>query len=165
MALYRIINKKAVRWTGERINKVSYPKNIEALWSAADLAAIGLYAPALPDPVPAGQQSTGVTVQIVGGVPKEVYTLTPIVITPDDVRAEAQRRILAIAPQHVQANMTARGVELLYKGVANLTPAEQAEAQAAFTLFDAIKKLRAASNVLEQATPIPLDYEQDNYWI
>jgi hypothetical protein len=38
------------RWHGERINDVAYPLNIAALWTAEELAAIGLRLATAPEP-------------------------------------------------------------------------------------------------------------------
>jgi len=61
-------------WTGHAINGVLHPRNIEQLWSAADLAKVGLYAPATPA-VPEGKIVTGQAVQRVNGAVTWVYTL------------------------------------------------------------------------------------------
>lgn len=39
-------------WHGERINGVSYPRNIETLWTSEQLAAIGLELVPIPTPPP-----------------------------------------------------------------------------------------------------------------
>lgn len=46
--------KTEERWTGEPINGIRHPRNIEKLWSDEELAAIGLerYTPPKPEPVP-----------------------------------------------------------------------------------------------------------------
>ena len=67
------------------IGGVRYPPNIGELWSAAELAALGLYAPAPADPIPEGKIVTGTTVQRVGGVVKFVNTLDDAPVpTPAD---------------------------------------------------------------------------------
>lgn len=82
----------------------------------------------------------------------------------DDVKAEARRRILARLPDWKQANMTARGVELLRKGEVNWTPQEQAEADAITAAWDWVKAVRLASDDIEAMTPIPDDYRDDGHW-
>ena len=68
------------------------------------------------------------------------------------VNAEAGRRILAIAPEWKQANMTARMVELMPKMIGNTTSAdEKAEISAAHAIWDRIKAIRAYSNTITQA--------------
>lgn len=46
--LYRETDEEFIEWNGELINDVRYPMNIESVWSAADLASIGLYIPEDP---------------------------------------------------------------------------------------------------------------------
>lgn len=76
-----------------------------------------------------------------------------IVETPEAltaaVKAEARRRILALAPEWKQANLTARAVELVRKGEAVWTEAETAEVAAIEAVWAAIKAIRAASDILE----------------
>lgn len=67
------------------IGSFRYPSNIEQLWGAEALAALGLYAPVGSDPVPDGKIVTGTTVQRVGNVVKFVNTLADApVLTPSD---------------------------------------------------------------------------------
>ena len=89
-------------------------------------------------------------------------------VSDDQIRAEAARRILEIAPEWRQRNLTARAAELALKigdGLA-LTTEEQAERAAGQLIWDKIKAIRAASNVLE-AMPIadrPQDYKDNAHW-
>lgn len=84
-------------WTGERVNDVLYPRNIEQLWSAAELEAIGLWrddmiAPA--DEVPDGKIVVSTTVQRVEDVVQFVHELADAPYpTADDVVAELTRRL------------------------------------------------------------------------
>lgn len=65
-------------WDGrEKIGNISYQPNIGELWSADDLAAIGLYAPVVPA-VPAGKVVVGKTVERVNGVVTFVYVLESV---------------------------------------------------------------------------------------
>lgn len=91
--------------------------------------------------------------------------------TADDVRAEAQRRIIALTGATDlngclvrQMNALMRGTEIANKRAMGLelTPGEIAEAGALQAMADAIKAIRAASNMLE-AEP-PTDYADDGYW-
>lgn len=84
--------------------------------------------------------------------------------TPLDIKAEARRRIIAIADEDRQRNLTARGVELLRVGTANWTSAEQAEADAIDAVWQAIKAIRAASDTIEAMDPIPADFTDPAYW-
>lgn len=93
------------------------------------------------------------------------------VIDASDVRAEAQRRIVArTGSDHLEAslvkqmNALARAGELTDKraqGVA-LSDAEEAEAAALRVLADDIKAIRAASNAMESDPPE--DFAVDHRW-
>lgn len=67
------------------------------------------------------------------------------------VKAQAGGIILAKYPQHVQANMSARGVELTFKMASgqSLSTEEQTEAAALQAAFVAIKSIRTHSDTLE----------------
>lgn len=91
--------------------------------------------------------------------------------TVADVRAEAQRRIIALVgardlPDCLvrQLNATMRAVEITNKQALGgaLTAQEMAEAAALEGLAAAIKAIRAASNVLEGAPPI--DFKSNQHW-
>lgn len=68
---------------------------------------------------------------------------TPPPITAGDVKAEARRRILAIAPEWRQLNAIRE----------NET-----------AIFESIDAIRAASDTIEAMDPIPSDYTADKYW-
>lgn len=71
-----------------------------------------------------------------------------------EIKAEARRRILEQYPEWKQANMTARGVELVKAAVARpWTAEEQAEADALQAAWDGIKAVRVRSDALEAAVP------------
>lgn len=99
MTLYRDAPGPFPVWAREPIDGVLYQREIEQLWSAADLKAIGLWrddmiAPA--GPVPAGKQITARTVQRIDGVVRYVDTLEDIPRpTGDEINAERDRRIEA----------------------------------------------------------------------
>ena len=83
--------------------------------------------------------------------------------TADDVRAESMRRILLVCPGWVEAaELNARGFELLRIGESNWTADQLVEADALQALWDWIKSVRDASDVLE-AEP-PDDYRDDSHW-
>lgn len=94
--------------------------------------------------------------------PLAIAAYAPPPITADAVRAEAGRRIYAVYPQWKQANMTARGVELLRTGEANWTAEETAEAAALDAAWAWIKTVRAHSNAMESDPPA--DYADDSNW-
>lgn len=90
--------------------------------------------------------------------------LPPKPVTADDVRAEASRRILAIAPEWRQRNLTAQAAILAAKGRDNWTPEDQAAWDAGEAVWVRISALRASSNVLEVMNYIPQDYRDDKHW-
>jgi hypothetical protein len=99
-----------------------------------------------------------------------VRSAAPLVA--DHVRAEAQRRIIALVGATSldgclikQLNASMRATELVNKrslGQA-LSDAEEAEAAALQTMADAIKLIRARSNAMEGSPPA--DYRDDARWI
>lgn len=93
-----------------------------------------------------------------------VESLPDLPVTPSMVKREAMRRILAIAPEWKQRNLTAQAAILAKKGEANWTTGEQAAWDAGEALWAHIAAIRAASDVLEALDPIPNDYTADRYW-
>jgi hypothetical protein len=99
-----------------------------------------------------------------------VYGLRGPYVSINDVRAEAQRRIIALvgAPdltscmiKQMNANMRANELNDIQHS-RELTAEEAAEANALRSLATQIKSIRAASNVLEPNPPP--DYADDKYW-
>lgn len=179
-----IIKTTLTPWAGERLNGILHPRNIEHLWSDADLAALDLYRPE-PFAVPAGHVTTGtVRYEWTGTAIRQVYDTVPIVYTASHVKAEAQRRILALTgsttlEQHGirSDNAIARQAELarIMGGTMRddvgsllaaraLTPEEDAEDRAIATMWRAIKVIRTKSNEIEALSPIPADYAADSRW-
>lgn len=81
-----------------------------------------------------------------------------------EVKAEAQRRIYVVLPQWKQANLTARGVELNTKLLmgGTLTQSEKDEQTAGFALWEKVKAIRVASNLIEQdilASAVPASFD------
>lgn len=72
--LYKETPEGFVLWTGEPINGIRHPMNIETLWTPQELAAVGLYVPA-ETPVPSGKIATSTGVFRVNGVVSYVHTL------------------------------------------------------------------------------------------
>lgn len=68
------------------------------------------------------------------------------------VKAEAQRRIIAVYPEWKQRNMTARGLALLRIGEANWTPEQASEADALAAAWAWVEQVRAASGGIEADT-------------
>jgi hypothetical protein len=88
----------------------------------------------------------------------------------DDVRAEAQRRIMALVGaatieacliKQLNANMRANELND-YRHNRELTTQEAGEAAALRGLADQIKAIRAASNILEPNPPT--NFTADEYW-
>lgn len=101
----------------------------------------------------------------------------PLAAQQAAVKAEARRRILARYPEWKQANMLARDGELQAiqlgtmrddagNAVAQraLTDAEKAEHVAIRKGWDWVKSVRVASDTLEAANPIPLDFTDNKHW-
>lgn len=96
---------------------------------------------------------------------------TPPQPTADDVRAEAQRRIIALTgtteiigcltKQH-NAQMRATELTIILAMGGTWTPEQAAEAAALQAMANAVKAIRAASNVLEPNPPA--DYADNQYW-
>lgn len=80
------------------------------------------------------------------------------------VKKAARNRILSRYPEWRQANMTARGVELLHLGEANWTAAEKQEGDALRAAWSWIKAVRMASDALERMSPIPVDFNDSRHW-
>jgi len=79
MTLYLETPSGFVAWNGQPIGEgedaICHPLHIEQLWSAVDLAGVGLYLPAAADAVPEGKIVTGTSVDRVGGAVKFVHAL------------------------------------------------------------------------------------------
>ncbi|QPJ64580.1 MAG: hypothetical protein G3M78_03885 [Candidatus Nitrohelix vancouverensis] len=84
--------------------------------------------------------------------------------TPEQVKAEARRRILAAYPEWKQANLTARAVELnkIKAENAGWTTPEQTEINAIQSIWNWVKSVRAASDTLEST--LPSDFKNDTHW-
>lgn len=93
-----------------------------------------------------------------------------IPVQPQEIKAEAQRRIVAMTGATdlqscivKQLNALMRATELANKQhTSQLTEAEQAEAAQLQLLADTIKAVRAKSNEIEQAPPS--DFTDDAHW-
>ena len=92
-------------------------------------------------------------------------------VTSDDVREEAQRRIMALLgardEQHLDvliSNGSREAIRLLRKGAGNWTPKDRARARQQEQIDLAIETIRTASNTLEAMEKIPMDYTDDMRW-
>lgn len=127
-------------------------------WSVADKAYV--------DQWPANRFTRGIESEKGLSDRLRPYGLVGPVVSVQDVKDEARRRILAVYPEWKQANMTARGVELtrkLAQGDA-WTEAEEADAEALQDAWGWIRSVRTASDAIEAMTPIPLDFCDDSRW-
>lgn len=97
----------------------------------------------------------------------------PNTVRVADVKAEAQRRIIAlwgassfedVVVKQLNANMRANELQEIRIEGGALTPEQAAEAVALKQSADDTKVIRAASNVIEAMNPIPSDYTNDSYW-
>lgn len=91
--------------------------------------------------------------------------------TADSVRAEAQRRIIALTgatdinscfAKQLNAQMRATELTLVRALGGTWTPEQAAEAASLQALADTIKAIRAASNVMEPNPPS--DYTSNSHW-
>lgn len=72
--LYKETPDGFVLWTGEPIDGVRHPMNIEDLWTPQELADVGLYVP-VETAVPEGKIAVSTGVYRVNGVVQYVHTL------------------------------------------------------------------------------------------
>ena len=166
MALFQVVEGRPIKWIGQAIEGIKYPRNIEVLWTETALAAVGLHKLVEADPIPADMSSSGTDTLVVEGKATLVHRLTKIVITRQAVKDEAAQRILEIAPEWKQRNMNAQATVLLQSRVLNgsWTEAEQAQSDTLNAVWAAVVAIRTASDKLEVMMPIPLDYANDKYW-
>jgi len=113
-------------------------------------------------------------VQIVGGEPMAEWVVERP-LTPEEVqtrrdrkirrvKAEANRRIVALCPEWKQRNLTAQAAQLAKKGEANWTTAEADAWAAGEALWLQIAAIRAASDTIEAMDPLPVDVTDDTLW-
>ena len=158
--------KDLTEFRGKMPDGTTQQRNIGSLWTAAELAAVGLYEP-VDEPVPAGETQVGSTIVFEGGVMKRRPTTVPTVILPARVKDEAGRRIEAVFPAWKQRNMNAAATALLMARVTvgSWTADEQEQADALTAAWALVSAIRTASDVLEAMDPIPLDYADDKHWV
>lgn len=103
-----------------------------------------------------------------------VRIIEPIPVTPELIKAECQRRIIALTGAtdltHCmikQSNANMRANELNDKRIRGeaLSPQEEMEVAALRGLAETVKALRAKSNVIEAMSPVPIEFRDDRYWI
>lgn len=116
MTLYREAPGPFPVWAGERINDVLYPRNIEQLWPAQELEAVGLWRDDMIAPagdVPEGKISTGRTVERVNGVVTFVHVLedAPPPSAPQSISMRQARLALLSAGLLSQVEAAIDGLE------------------------------------------------------
>jgi hypothetical protein len=80
------------------------------------------------------------------------------------IKAEAERRILAICPEWKQRNLTAQAAILAEKGRSQWTAGELDAWTTGEALWAQVAAIRAASDALEAMDPIPEDITDDTHW-
>jgi hypothetical protein len=80
------------------------------------------------------------------------------------VKLEAQRRILSVAPDWKQRNSAAGLAQLAIVGQANWTEEQASQYLLYKQVWDQIEAIRVASDVLEAYSPIPEDFSANSYW-
>ncbi len=91
----------------------------------------------------------------------------PVSVSADQVKAEAARRIELIMKDYEQRNALALGQEMVLTygpGVTTWPVDKQATLSAMLSKWASIKAIRAKSNDIEAASPIPADFGDDRYW-
>lgn len=91
--------------------------------------------------------------------------------TVEDVRAEAQARMIALLgardAAHLEiliSNGSREAIRLIRKGAENWTPEEAIRAAQLEAIDAAIEAIRSASNAIEAMVPIPADFADNGYW-
>lgn len=96
----------------------------------------------------------------------------PVIVTPADIRREAERRIIALTGTHDLASCVIRQVNLQQRMMVlaerqrhqPLSDEEAAENEAILDLFAAIAHIRLRSDAIEALNPIPADFADATYW-
>lgn len=136
----------------DAINAARVPETMDYVWRDGDkgplTAAVG----------------AAVAAWIDAGEPLDPHV--PFQPTAEQIKKEAERRILEIAPEWRQRNMTAAGVAMLAKMVDGtaLTADEETAKAAYLATWNQIEAIRARSGAIEAMDPIPADYRDDRHW-
>lgn len=80
------------------------------------------------------------------------------------IKAEANRRILAIVPEWKQRNLTAQAAQLAERGRENWTAEELAAWNAGLAIWAQVAAVRAASDAIEAMAEIPQDVADPALW-
>ncbi|MEO1108255.1 MAG: hypothetical protein AAFX90_10065 [Pseudomonadota bacterium] len=84
--------------------------------------------------------------------------------TPDQVKTEANRRIVAICPEWKQRNLIAQATRLNRKPIADWTADEADQVAAGDAIWAQVEHIRAKSDEIEAMDPIPADITDDKLW-
>lgn len=95
--LYLETSKGFVEWTGQKIDGISHPLNIEDAWPEEDLAKLRLYKPVTPQ-VPEGKRIVGRTVGRENGVVTWIFQLEDAP-PPEPEKAAVETEIASIKTQ------------------------------------------------------------------
>lgn len=85
---------------------------------------------------------------------------------PERVKAEANRRIVAICPEWKQRNYIATDLTFtkIIQAGGTLTAEQEAARSTMESVWATIQGIRAKSDEIEAMTPIPQDFTSDSYW-
>lgn len=86
--------------------------------------------------------------------------------TAEQVKAEANRRIIAICPEWKQRNYIA--TDLMFTKIiqagGTLTTEQEAARSTMEAVWTAIQGIRSKSDEIEAMSPVPQDFASDSYW-
>jgi hypothetical protein len=110
--------------------------------------------------------------QYAGDFPSAVYLASigasivevSVAVTLNDVKSEANKRIVALVPEWKQRNLTAQAAVLAKVGEGNWTTEQTSAWNAGEIIWGSIQAIRTASDVIEAIDPIPQDYKDDSRW-
>lgn len=147
--LYRETKDGFIPWFGEPINGVSYSRNIGSIWSAEELAKIGLYLPVVPE-APPGKRSIGDVVKRVDGVVQYVCTYVDIIPDVPEFITRRQCALQLLAINQITAQ------EALYMTRTAAVPA------AISAIFDSL--VGSGAWTPEQRILAEIDFAAANYY-
>lgn len=86
--------------------------------------------------------------------------------TVEEVKAEANRRIIELCPEWKQRNYIATDLTFtkITQAGGTLTAEQEAARSAMESVWTTIQGIRAKSDEIEAMSPIPQDYTNDTYW-
>ncbi len=126
------------------------------------------WVPVTVDPAPAlpgrGYRFSAPKTEITANGVRQYRELEPVTVTPQMVKREAHRRIVAVVPEWKQRNLTAQATLLAEKGRSAWTADELRDWNAGFAIWSQVAAIRAASDAIEAMNPIPVDFDDDRRW-